>query len=1071
MEEYESFSDWEALQRQSADEGASVPEVTASRPLSFVLVEDEHLVAEKPHQESTSDERTKRKISSRRTQQTKKRRTHQPEPNCARKSTTTEIPQLDTPNKPTHHAVLDIRAPVYDQNDRIPRHNRRKSSPLRSTDVVDLSTETEHVFPSKPSTAPKKTTAHSGSLGNYSQHLNSRGSRECATIPAGALGTYGNSTPKHRRAAAGVSKPDPVRSVSARPTSRGRKVTPDTITSRLGSTPEPTDSAVHANTHIPLSVRPDRAAVDLRRNQQRRHSAPLSATQHEHESIVQSVPNHQKHSASRAQEPVPSNTNVHGRSSAIESRLPAQDSRIPFGLSPSVVGGPPFPPAFAVPTVPQGGPLSFVPPGMRRPGTSAPDNTAPGASNPHFGLGGPHLAQYPDNRVHALSPDTIIQMSRIHPPTFVPMPPMTAMMGYQGQLPIQPNFLAVPQMPMHPFLQSPGANMFSHSVHFNPALAQVPASRNPFPVNPSAAKSPDHGGAPRYSATPTRIPTNPEFRVVTEGTICQQTKQGSQKRTEKQRIISDLDHDEETNDSNEEIGLTKNKKQPAKKQPAKKNPDTPVIEVDEIPCDDEDDGTDYVSRLNQIPQKKKFCTLLNPRFEKVHVKGGGTGWKCTMMASLQNKSSPEVIETSTVGRNKSRAKKAAAKEILSKLEARVPELYSTEPIGKQNIQAIRSQSALNVLNQLVREGHLPSQPNCETEEVNDRDEDRWRCSAALVTKDHGRKVFAEYGSSKSNAKQKWARKALELLIELKSPGAEQFRCVIEPRQAPTKKTLASVPKASQVLVRTSDDEVSNASCDDIINDMDLSLELPSDYELVVAKTELDCEKWFEAHAQPGAELGAFIDSKLARLSVDASSVSEQSDDSGKLKRPILCFSTATSCIVIRIDERQESENKSNLDLALDKFWIPEAVARVLEDPRVQKTALECDDGVDVLCEDYGVQCESVQDIAVSSLAIAGYGRVSDSQDMSSLRDLTKYWMRKEAKAITWEKIWPRKHLLVEEWLGEDCKEVAIAVLSAYATFCVRERVSDAARVKRMNTPGAANDLEVLSRRIIEIEAG
>ncbi|PXF45626.1 hypothetical protein BWQ96_04631 [Gracilariopsis chorda] len=161
----------------------------------------------------------------------------------------------------------------------------------------------------------------------------------------------------------------------------------------------------------------------------------------------------------------------------------------------------------------------------------------------------------------------------------------------------------------------------------------------------------------------------------------------------------------------------------------------------------------------------------------------------------------------------------------------------------------------------------------------------------------------------------------------------------------------------------------------------------------------------------------------------------------------------------------EAENDSNFDHVHHTFWVPKVATKVLEDSRVQKAAIAGDYWLDLLFEHHGIQCESIHEFSVSSLAIAGYGRVDDSQNLSTLTELTEEWMRQEARAISWEEIWPKKHLLVEKWLGGDDKEVALGVLSAYATFCVREKLCDAARMKRRNNPGAVNGLHVFSTRM------
>ncbi|KAI0561638.1 Double-stranded RNA-binding protein [Gracilaria domingensis] len=1061
---YESFSDWEACEQQSGDD-ASPP--TTPRPttrLSFVLVQEDEPSVVEPHPTSSPEPPPKRKSSTRPAPQvSKKRRTHIPtgrQPSRPIKST--------HPHKRAHNAELDVSVPVYDYNNRIPRHSQTHSSPPRRSMDANLGLETEEAFaPKRTSSVAVKRARHRLSNVESFERPPSRGSTLPPSVPHVTLDAIETSASAQRTPEAALAAHHMPRSrVTAAPINHKSR------TFRLSNASKTTNASEPNKTSV-APPKPDRAVGHTGRSHQRRHSAPVSGTPNQSTPAMHHTPHNRAHGVMEGQATAAGNKDSRRRNSLPDPAVSSQQIRIPFATSPPVVGGPSFHNPYAVPTIPQGGQLRFDPSNMNTLPANATKVNDHGVPNQHFAHGGSHLGQIPDERVHALPPETILQLSRFPHPPFLPMPPMTSMMGYQTQLPLQPDFLPqVPQMVVHPFLQSPAGNVYQHqSTHFNPAMNGVPVSCNPFAVHPPMASRPGRDG-PSFPPQPVIPQTNLDGRPPNGDTVTLKTKRGSRKNVEKPRISSGSDDDVQPKAAGEDVRSKNNKKQAATKQQPKRTVESSLLEVDAIPCDEEEDGVDYVSCLNQIPQKKKFFVLLNPRFEQVRVRGKAeSGWKCTMCVQLQNKSPHEFIETTTVSRNQKRAKKAAAKQLLSSLKSNVPELFSTEPSGKQNVQPIRSQTALNAINQLVREGHLPNQPSCDAEEVSERDEDRWRYNGTLVTKDHGRKVFAEYGSSKVNAKQKWARKALELLMELKSPGAEQYRYVIEPERLSPKKTFASIPKASEVIVRTSDDEHSDAPCDDIVNDMDQNLELPSDYELVVAKTELDCERWFEAHAQPGAELGAFIDSKLARLSVDESFTSEHDNDSEELIRPILCFSTANSCIVIRIGERQTCENEADLDHATDTFWVPEVVAKVLEDPRIQKAAVGGEDGLDLLFEYHGIQCESIQDIAVSSLAIAGYGRVGSSQDLSSLKDLTKYWMRKEAKAISWEGIWPRKRLLVERWLGSDDKEVALAVLSAYATLCVRERVCDAARVKRMNNPGAANDLEVLSRRIVEVGAG
>lgn len=493
-----------------------------------------------------------------------------------------------------------------------------------------------------------------------------------------------------------------------------------------------------------------------------------------------------------------------------------------------------------------------------------------------------------------------------------------------------------------------------------------------------------------------------------------------------------------------------------------------AIEVDEIPYEEDDDAEDHVSRLNEIPQKRKFIALARPQWQMVRVRsGGGSGWMCTMKATVLRKSPQEVVECVSVARNKNRAKRAAAKEMLLKLKSKLPEAFLSENQGKQTNQPVRMHSAVNALHQLAQEGNLPCQPGYDVEEVNEAGENHWRCTTTLFTRDHDSKVFVEYGPSKNAAKQKGARKALEAIIKLKSPGADQFQKLLLPAEIQPTKTMANIPGASEVIFQTGDDEMSHGSCDDLVEGTGLRLELPTDYELVIAETESDCLNWFSAHAQPGARLGIYIDSETARDSVFRVSELEGNKEY-EIKFPMLCFSSANAGIVVRVDKRESSPDAGGLSQVEENtFWVPDIVADTLEDARVEKAALACDEGLDELFERHGIQADGVQDVALTSIAIAGLGRFDGRRQFSSLRQLTKYWMRQEVKDINWQTLWPKRSELPKALLGTDAKELAAAVLSAFAVRCVRVKLSDAARMKRVNMGGASNDLVVLCKRVLD----
>ncbi|PXF40645.1 hypothetical protein BWQ96_09642 [Gracilariopsis chorda] len=156
---------------------------------------------------------------------------------------------------------------------------------------------------------------------------------------------------------------------------------------------------------------------------------------------MESKADEQARCAMLVQTKTPATTHVHKPKTVPDPVVSIQQFRVPFGTSPPVVGRPSFPPAFAVPTIPQGRQLRFDPANMNSLGANATTRNDHRVSNPRFGHERPHLAQVPDGRVHGLSPEAILQLNRFPHPPFLALPHMAPMMGYQSPLPLQPNFL------------------------------------------------------------------------------------------------------------------------------------------------------------------------------------------------------------------------------------------------------------------------------------------------------------------------------------------------------------------------------------------------------------------------------------------------------------------------------------------------------------------------------------------------------------------------------------------------------------------------------------------------------
>ncbi|PXF49147.1 hypothetical protein BWQ96_01096 [Gracilariopsis chorda] len=226
-----------------------------------------------------------------------------------------------------------------------------------------------------------------------------------------------------------------------------------------------------------------------------------------------------------AETTAPATTHVHKPKTVPDTVVSIKQVRVPFGTSLPVVGRPLSPPAFAVPTIPQGRQLRFDLANMNSLGANATTGNGHRVSNLRFGHGRPHLAQVPDERVHGLPPEAFLQLNRFPHLPFLALPHMAPMMGYQGPLPLQPNFVTkATQMVVNPYLQSPGGSVCPHqSTPFNPAMNDVPISGNPFSVNMPIVSTSDHKGA-TFPARPIIPQTNLEVRPSNEDTTRMRTK-------------------------------------------------------------------------------------------------------------------------------------------------------------------------------------------------------------------------------------------------------------------------------------------------------------------------------------------------------------------------------------------------------------------------------------------------------------------------------------------------------------------------------------------------------------------
>ncbi|CDF37445.1 unnamed protein product [Chondrus crispus] len=497
----------------------------------------------------------------------------------------------------------------------------------------------------------------------------------------------------------------------------------------------------------------------------------------------------------------------------------------------------------------------------------------------------------------------------------------------------------------------------------------------------------------------------------------------------------------------------------------------------EVSSDEGEDGEDHVSTLHVLSQRLRKWT--NPVFAWDRKDARGH-WVCTGTVKVLFKEGEEFLKKTVNAKSRKRAKQKVSKQLIAALKEMIAASRKAESSGdagspSEEIDKMTGIStAVGALTQLFHRHKLDTQPDTRFEEIGGG---LWRCTVIMAISGVGKVKVSEEGPQKKLAKSVASLKALERLRELKVIRPEEFShlklCQTgkEGREAVSAKEANKMRSAREDIVQISDDD----DDDDDDGEKKVTTEedgegrflLPKHYLIVEATKPEHCEEWRTTHAKPGSEIGVFVDSCSARREFDGLKTNRVSADGvtkdiGSIR--VLCFSTKTSCLVVRKDKCTDEKSKDK-DCE-EGLWLPEAVCTLLCDRKIQKHGHNVDDGLVWLREYHGIQAWGMNDVSILSSASRSWSHCSNTRVLHGIHELMKYWLKKELVSVCLKDVWRKGSASDEAVVPEGDDTTGMAVVSAFACMCIQEQIRDEAVHKRTRLYGAAAEFRELSKRLM-----
>lgn len=515
------------------------------------------------------------------------------------------------------------------------------------------------------------------------------------------------------------------------------------------------------------------------------------------------------------------------------------------------------------------------------------------------------------------------------------------------------------------------------------------------------------------------------------------------------------------------------------------------------PSDDEMDTSDYVSRLHEFAaQRNSIVSSLRCQFEDV----SGTKvkrWKCIFSGKLMPYSKgDDLLSREGISGLKKKAKHKAAKLLLELLmgireerkkaseaekekEQNANAAENTE--GSSNKHAVSAQESFEgldtsaagseealrlaycTLESMWSQGHLSELPQYTFDLL----DEKWKATVIVKTCAHGEITVSALAPQKKIARQKVSLLALQKLSKMKVEGAEALYSLYPDTEGDggTRNKAENhrhrSPNVGDICTNT--EEVTSPTNGEVDVETKGVLRLPNEYKVEVAISEATCEKWLTNHVGYDSHIGLYLDSHSARCALESRDCRHVvNNDKGPIKWPIIYVCTENQGLLICAKCRTDCDSS---EVEEYHYWVPGALADVLECDTVVKHGHSITEGVLLLKGEFDVDCVRMDDVERTSLAITGVGKTEGGLFNTSLPSLCSHWLQKQLS--------DHDHVLalvdypVENKISdEDRSAVKTAILSAFASLKLPRTWKSEAKRKKLVLHGSGVELMDLTRKLM-----
>lgn len=507
--------------------------------------------------------------------------------------------------------------------------------------------------------------------------------------------------------------------------------------------------------------------------------------------------------------------------------------------------------------------------------------------------------------------------------------------------------------------------------------------------------------------------------------------------------------------------------------------------------DEDGDNTDYVSRIHELAQKNSIVAALRWQFDD--VSGTSKRWRCILTGKLlPYTKGDELLSRDAQSGVKKRAKHKAAKVFLEMLAeireqrkresdketegvkdseakldsgdgnqqsgAKSADCLEDSELGSNDEQALRQ--AYTALESMWSQGYLEEKP----EYTMDMEGEKWKAVVKVKVSGRDDITVSCVAAQKKLARQKVSLLALQKLCKMNVEGAEAFESL--PDQVCDIGSVSgndSPQNVERPLLPKTDIESQARDAEENLEDEVSWFVLPADYKILVATSENDCDEWFSNYVHENSHVGIYLDSFSARRSFEGEDNNASLNERASIKWPIICISTDKQGLVMQASARVDCGPNEYSD---EIFWVPGALADVLECATVVKHGHSIMEGVVMLRDTFRVNCVKMDDVAVTSLAITGVGNVQGEMFRTCLSELCNFWLRQTVphfREEIWENICNHSQSTIPE---TNRQSVARGILAAFACHKLPDSWSNSASQKKFLLHGAAVEFSELTSRLM-----